>query len=339
VGEYFTNPEWAGPPALSVIDPEPSTVGMRQRWGDVPPEQFSVRWTGFLAVGRPGLYTFATTSDDGSQLMIDNRLVVDNGGMHGAATRSGSIRLDRGAHVVVLRYVQFAAASVLDWSWAVNGDAYAPVPAWLLSQRPTSYATAVNARIVKWGLQGSSIVIVLTTLWCVRVGLRGREEAVGEWLAARGRNLTKPYRSTASFVFSVSVFTAILFLPWPDAGHQYFSQAVVATIRDLNRAATSALVRFDAFQADINNPQTGEHVLPVRVQEMLAMLRSRGVQQYRLSVSIVDDAWGYQQIVVSAWPRRLEKAAKAEFVLNVEPIVPECRLIEKQSEVSLVYCP
>jgi hypothetical protein len=101
---------------------------------------------------------------------------------------------------------------VLDWSWSVNGDAYAPVPAWLLSQRPTRYATAVNARIVKWGLQGSSIVIVLATLWCVRVGLRGREEAVGRWLAARGRNLTKPYRCTAFFVFSVSVFTAILFL-------------------------------------------------------------------------------------------------------------------------------
>jgi hypothetical protein len=223
--------------------------------------------------------------------------------------------------------------------WSLDGGASAPVPAWALSQRPTRYAAAVNARSVEWGLQGFPIVIMLALLWYGRVSLRGREQAVGRWIAARGRNATNHYRNTASLVFSVFVFTAILFLPWPDAGQQYFSQAVVATIRNLNRTIVSALSGFDVFQADINTPQTGEFILPPRVREMLAMLRSHGVEQYWLSVSIAADAWGYQQIVASAWPRKLAKEAKAGFLLNVEPITPGCQLIEKQSEVSLVYCP
>jgi hypothetical protein len=72
---------------------------------------------------------------------------------------------------------------------------------------------------------------------------------------------------------------------------------------------------------------------------MLAMLRGHGVEQYRVSVPIAEDAWGYQQIVASAWPRKLEREAKARFILNTEPVTPGCHLIEKQSEVSLVYCP
>lgn len=338
VGEYFTNLTWTGSPAFSNVDTEPSAGTMKQRWNGIPPEQFSVRWTGFLTVGRSDLYTFATTSDDGSQVMVDNQLVVDNGGMHGVATRSGSIRLDRGSHVVVLRYVQFGAAAVLGWSWSHDGGDYAPVPAWALSQRPTRYATVVNARIVEWGLRSFAIVIVLATLWYLRVGLRGRE-AVVRWVAALGRELKKPYRNTASLVFSVFVLIVILFMPWPGSGYQLSFQAVETTARHLNSTAIRVLGSFRAFQVDINNPQTGEHVLPLRVQEMLKMLRRHGVQQYRVSVSIAEDAWGFQQIVASAWPRKLEKEARTGFVLNAEPITPGCNLIEKQREVSLVYCP
>ena len=57
------------------------------------------------------------------------------------------------------------------------------------------------------------------------------------------------------------------------------------------------------------------------------------------SESIEADSWGFQQIVTSAWPRKLEKEAKAEFVLNGEPVLSSCQLVDKQREVSLVYCP
>jgi len=339
VGEYFTNVAWTGSPAFSVIDTEPSAARMRQRWNGVQPEQFSVRWTGFLTVGQPGLYTFVTTSDDGSQLIVDNQLVVENGGMHSLATRSGRIQLDRGSHVVVLRYVQFGAASALAWSWSRDGAADEPVPGWALSLRPTRPATVVNARLVDWVIRSLAIVVALTTLWHLRASLRGREQAVGRWLDARRRDAITPYRNTASLVFSVSIVIVTLVLPWPDGAYQLSFRAVESTARHLNTSAMKVLGSFGAFQADINSPHSGEYVLPRRVQEMLAMLRAHAVEQYRVSDLIAGDAWGYQQIVASAWPSKLEKAAKAGFVLNQEPITAGCTLIEKQSEVSLVDCP
>jgi hypothetical protein len=192
-GEYFTNAGWTGSPAFSVADTDPSTDTMRQRWDGFPPEQFSVRWTGFVTVGRPGLYTFATTSDDASELMVDNHLVVDNGGRHGVARRSGSIRLDRGSHSVTLRYVQFGGDLALNWSWSRDGGADAPVPAWALSRRPARYATVVSARIVDWGLWSLAILIVLATFRYLRAGLKGRGGAVVRWMDARRRDATTFY--------------------------------------------------------------------------------------------------------------------------------------------------
>ena len=176
VGQYFTNPNWNGSPAFSVSDTELSAARMRQRWNGAPPELFSVRWAGFLSVGRSGMYTFVTTSDDGSQLFIDNQLVVNNGGPHGLTTKSGSIHLDRGPHTVVLQYEQFGAISALDWFWSRDGGDSSAVPAWALSQRRTSYPTVVSARIVEFWLWGFAILTVLATM---RVRARGSDRARG----------------------------------------------------------------------------------------------------------------------------------------------------------------
>jgi len=290
-----------------------------------------------LTVGGSGLYTFATTSDDGSQLIVDNQLVVDNTGPHGLRTRSGSIRLDRGSYAVALRYVQYGADSALDWSWSRDGSDYSPVPAWGLSQRRTTYATALSARIVDWGLRAFGIMTVLVAAWYIRVGLSGEE--MGRWAERRRLEVTASYRNTQSLAFSVLIIVAILFMPWEDGGQSPFYSSVEGTIRTLNGTAFTMLRRFDAFQADINNPHSDESILPIRVQETLTMLRGHGLDRYRVSESIEADSWGFQQIVASAWPRKLEKKAKAEFVLNGEPVLSSCQLIDKQREVSLVYCP
>ena len=330
-GEYFANAEWNGAPAFSVADAEPSAAIMRQRWNGVPPDRFSVRWTGFLTVGRSGLYTFTTASDDGSQLIVDNRLVVDNGGPHSLTTRTGSIRLARGSHAVVLRYEQFGAISALEWSWARDGGAVSPVPAWALSQRRSSYARGVAARMVDLGLLSVAVLIVVATASYVRVGLAG--EAVRQVAF----DVTHAYRNTASLACSALVLAGILFFPWPDGGELF--RSVDATVRDLNRTALAMLAGFDTFQANVNTPQTGEYVLGARVEEMLAMLRRHEVRRYQISDSIAENAWVSQQIVASAWPRQREADAKARFVLNGEPPIPACELIDRQTDVSLVYCP
>ena len=57
------------------------------------------------AVSETG-YTFELTSDDGSQLLIDNIMVVNNDGIHGAQSVTGNIVLSPGPHNVELRYFQ-----------------------------------------------------------------------------------------------------------------------------------------------------------------------------------------------------------------------------------------
>jgi hypothetical protein len=162
--EYFINPDRAGAPAFSGVDLELSTKQLSHRWRDAPPETFSARWRGYLAVNRSGLYRFATTSDDGSWVYVDGRPVVDNGGTHGPRTQSGQIFLERGPHFVLVEYFQAGGTLALEWSWARDAESSVPVPAWLLSQRRASYATAVAARGLEWVLWLSLAVAVASAL-------------------------------------------------------------------------------------------------------------------------------------------------------------------------------
>jgi hypothetical protein len=47
-----------------------------------------------------GTYKFFTTSDDGSMLLVDGQVVVNNDGLHGAVERSGTKHLGVGTHTV-----------------------------------------------------------------------------------------------------------------------------------------------------------------------------------------------------------------------------------------------
>ena len=67
---------------------------------------FSFNFTGFINVPADGQYTFYTTSDDGSNLYIDNVLVVNNDGLHGATEKSGTIGLKAGKHAISVGYFQ-----------------------------------------------------------------------------------------------------------------------------------------------------------------------------------------------------------------------------------------
>ena len=60
--EYFTNVDRSGVAAFTAVDAEASTSALARRWRNAPPETFSARWRGYLAVGRSGPYRFATTS-------------------------------------------------------------------------------------------------------------------------------------------------------------------------------------------------------------------------------------------------------------------------------------
>ncbi|WP_457549376.1 PA14 domain-containing protein [Archaeoglobus sp.] len=74
-------------------------------WGDGGPgndltDYFAVIWEGQLKIVENGTYTFTLTSDDGSWLWIDGKLVINNGGLHGAQSVSNSTYHTKGIHSV-----------------------------------------------------------------------------------------------------------------------------------------------------------------------------------------------------------------------------------------------
>ncbi|MGB2806995.1 MAG: lamin tail domain-containing protein, partial [Sedimentisphaerales bacterium] len=69
-------------------------------------EYFGFRFTALIGVPANGTYTFYTTSDDGSQLFIEDNLVVDNDGLHSMVESSGSIYLDAGRHPITVTFFE-----------------------------------------------------------------------------------------------------------------------------------------------------------------------------------------------------------------------------------------
>jgi uncharacterized repeat protein (TIGR03806 family) len=97
-------------------------------------DDFAFRFTAKLYAPQSGDYTFWTNSDDGSQLWINNQLVVDNDGLHGPTEVSGGINLAEGYHDIVVTMFERGGGEVLDVHWAGPGFAYTPVPAGNLFQ-------------------------------------------------------------------------------------------------------------------------------------------------------------------------------------------------------------
>ncbi len=78
---------------------------------------YALRFTGFIRVPEDGIYTFYSRSDDGSNLYIDDKKVVDNDGTHTAREKSGTIPLQAGLHPIRVEYFQGSEGQSLGVVW------------------------------------------------------------------------------------------------------------------------------------------------------------------------------------------------------------------------------
>ena len=90
-------------------------------------------WKGYIYIPQTYGHQFFLESDDGSQLLLDGQLVVDNGGDHGMVEASGYANLQQGWHQLQLLYFNSGGASGLKVSFAPVGGARQPVPAQALA--------------------------------------------------------------------------------------------------------------------------------------------------------------------------------------------------------------
>jgi hypothetical protein len=69
-------------------------------------EWFAIDYHGRFWVSKPGQYTFALSSDDGSRLYIDGKTIIDNDGVHAPILMTGTAKLTEGVHSVRVSYFQ-----------------------------------------------------------------------------------------------------------------------------------------------------------------------------------------------------------------------------------------
>ncbi|MBC7223749.1 MAG: glycosyltransferase family 39 protein, partial [Anaerolineae bacterium] len=121
MGYYRRGIGWDGPPQAIQVD-----------WfifpNDILPAPFSIEWRGKIRAPVTGLYTFGTSSDDGSYVYIDGQLVVDNGGSHGNRYREGQIFLEAGYHDLVVQYFQEVGSREMELWWTPPGGPHEIVP-------------------------------------------------------------------------------------------------------------------------------------------------------------------------------------------------------------------
>jgi alpha-L-fucosidase len=89
--------------------------------------QFGFRYEGYLKVAAVGVYQFSTTSDDGSRLLIDGTVVVDNDGLHGSREKTGVIALDKGWHRIRVDFFQGDGDLDLKVHWSGPGVPRQPI--------------------------------------------------------------------------------------------------------------------------------------------------------------------------------------------------------------------
>ncbi|WP_239152406.1 family 16 glycoside hydrolase [Virgisporangium aliadipatigenens] len=68
-----------------------------------------------------GAYTFRLTSDDGSRLYIDDAVVVDHDGLHGATSKDGTVTLTAGYHALRVEYFEAGGGQELRLAWQPPG--------------------------------------------------------------------------------------------------------------------------------------------------------------------------------------------------------------------------
>src|SRR5688572_431149 len=69
-------------------------------------EKFGIVLEGFIKIPEADVYNFYLSSDDGSRLHVDEKLLIDNDGLHGTVEKKGSVALSPGYHKLRVEYFE-----------------------------------------------------------------------------------------------------------------------------------------------------------------------------------------------------------------------------------------
>ncbi|MDP3891715.1 PA14 domain-containing protein, partial [Nocardioides sp.] len=87
-----------------------------------------------LTIADAGTYAFRLISDDGSELIINDELIIDHDGLHGAEPMDGSVTLGEGVHDLRINFFEATGGERLTLMWQPPGEpSFTVVPEAVLS--------------------------------------------------------------------------------------------------------------------------------------------------------------------------------------------------------------
>jgi len=99
-------------------------------------DEFALSFSGVIEIKKDGQYTFYIQSNDGTKLFINNQLVIDHDGPHGAdIEKTGKITLQKGRYPIKLNYFQAGGGMYLRVQYSTPGIEKQDVPAMVLFQK------------------------------------------------------------------------------------------------------------------------------------------------------------------------------------------------------------
>ena len=85
------------------------------------PRSYGLIFKGYINISQDGTYVFTSLSDDGSRILIDDQVIVNNDGKHASFELSGGVNLLKGLHKIEIRYFQTGGSSFLKLLMAESG--------------------------------------------------------------------------------------------------------------------------------------------------------------------------------------------------------------------------
>jgi cytochrome c len=113
-------------------------------------EDFALEVTGYLRIPKTNNYTFRLISDDGSQMYIDDQLMINNDGFHGDQAIDGEVVLAEGYHPVRILYMQGKGGRTFRLTWrSFETNRFEPVPSSVLMHTRAAQPAVVSAALNK----------------------------------------------------------------------------------------------------------------------------------------------------------------------------------------------